>query len=1180
MRFYLRGVAWGLTAAFCLTGAGNAGASVARPLPNEDAFLASSRRLPVEPPASVAGKLNLGKAIQAEPRLGVPTFVWTRGTKAQLPAGMLTPGKEQAVAAARTVLSDLAPLYGLQGSDLSSATLYEVTDPGRAPITVSFKRQIDGIEVFRDRIVVVMSKDLTPVAVSGYLPASVKGIATPARFVKTPEAMAVSAIADLTGVALPASSLKDSGRQNGAYRYFELAGPAAVSLATPVRWKKTVYHLPERLIPAYYLEVDIPDDSGSPMLWAYVLSAEDGTLLHRGSLTQYDSFSYRVWGQTSGTFRPDDGPQGTAQSPHPTGNSDGTALSYVAPSLLTLQNGPISTNDPWLPAGATETTGNNVDAYADLVTPSGFNAGDLRASVTAPGVFDRVYDVAQAPGASAAQQMAAVTQLFYLNNFLHDWFYDVGFNEAAGNAQTNNFGRGGLGGDPIQAEGQDFGGTNNANMSTPADGGSPRMQMYVFSGKSPRQVFVSGTPYLANVSTTFGAQTFDVTAPVVLNNDGSGAPTLGCVASAAGAYAGKIVVIDRGTCNYTVKVKNAQNAGAVGVIVANNAAGAGAVGMGGTDATVTIGALSVSLEDGVTIKTALPAASGRILRSGAGVGPDGTIDNGISGHEWGHYLSNRLVPGLGGTQSGGMGEGWGDFIGLLLLRRQGEALNGVYASGAYAPQGMSIDSLYYGIRRYPYSTNFNKSPLTFKHITTGQALPVGPPRDSAIASADNAEVHNSGEVWCAMLWEAYSELLAATEGGSPRLTFDQAQDRMRTYLVAGLKATPGDPTFTEARDAMLAVAAAADAQDFVAFCNAFSRRGIGTGAVSPDRASTTNAGVVESFVCGGDLVYVSASVDDSVMNCDSDGILDKGEKGLLHVSVKNSGGTALSGTTASISSTNPMVVFPSGNSINFPASAVGQTVNGTVQVVLNGSATGLQGMDFAISYTDPGLYVPGPRLASYLIAGNANNLPASSASDDVESPTPAWTATGTGGSPWTRVADTALAHHWHGPDNGSTSDIVLVSPPLQVAAAGSFSFTFQHRYQFEFSSATYWDGGVLEITTNGGGSWTDIGASAVPGYVGTIDSTAGNPLAGRLAYANASAGYPAYVPVTVNLGTAYQGQTVQLRFRAGSDQNTSAAGWDIDNIVFTGITNTPFPTFVAQTTCTVLPVELQSFEID
>ena len=73
------------------------------------------------------------------------------------------------------------------------------------------------------------------------------------------------------------------------------------------------------------------------------------------------------------------------------------------------------------------------------------------------------------------QNKAAITQLFYMVNWLHDWYYDNGFDEAAGNAQANNYGRGPAAGDqdPVFAETNDFSGTDNANMWTPADG-SPR----------------------------------------------------------------------------------------------------------------------------------------------------------------------------------------------------------------------------------------------------------------------------------------------------------------------------------------------------------------------------------------------------------------------------------------------------------------------------------------------------------------------------------------------------------------------------------------------------------------------------------------------------------------------------------------------------------------------------------
>ena len=81
---------------------------------------------------------------------------------------------------------------------------------------------------------------------------------------------------------------------------------------------------------------------------------------------------------------------------------------------------------------------------------------------------------------------AAVTNLFYWNNIFHDVLYGYGFDDPSGNFQVNNYGRGGVGGDDVQAEAQDGGGTNNANFSTPAaDGGRPRMQMYLWPSQTP-----------------------------------------------------------------------------------------------------------------------------------------------------------------------------------------------------------------------------------------------------------------------------------------------------------------------------------------------------------------------------------------------------------------------------------------------------------------------------------------------------------------------------------------------------------------------------------------------------------------------------------------------------------------------------------------------------------------------
>lgn len=93
----------------------------------------------------------------------------------------------------------------------------------------------------------------------------------------------------------------------------------------------------------------------------------------------------------------------------------------------------------------------------------------------------------------------------------------------------------------------------------------------------------------------------------------------------AAAVAGKIALVDRGVCGFTVKVKNAQDAGAVGVIVADNVAGSPPAGLGGSDATITIPSVRITQADGVALKAALATRSR--LRSGllAALGLDLTV---------------------------------------------------------------------------------------------------------------------------------------------------------------------------------------------------------------------------------------------------------------------------------------------------------------------------------------------------------------------------------------------------------------------------------------------------------------------------------------------------------------------------------------------------------------------------
>jgi extracellular elastinolytic metalloproteinase len=142
----------------------------------------------------------------------------------------------------------------------------------------------------------------------------------------------------------------------------------------------------------------------------------------------------------------------------------------------------INTAAGWMGA-STVTTGNNVEAYLDSDAnnqPDAVNTADLQNGHALSSVQNFTFPFT--PGVDPrTQRAAAVANLFYFNNIMHDFAYGLGFTESAGNFQTNNFGRGGTGNDSVRAEAQDGSGTNNANFGTPPEGQRPRMQMFLFT---------------------------------------------------------------------------------------------------------------------------------------------------------------------------------------------------------------------------------------------------------------------------------------------------------------------------------------------------------------------------------------------------------------------------------------------------------------------------------------------------------------------------------------------------------------------------------------------------------------------------------------------------------------------------------------------------------------------------
>jgi bacillolysin len=125
---------------------------------------------------------------------------------------------------------------------------------------------------------------------------------------------------------------------------------------------------------------------------------------------------------------------------------------------------------------------------------------------------------------------------------------------------------------------------------------------------------------------------------------------------------------------------------------------------------------------------------------------------------------------------------------------------------------------------------------------------------------------------------------------------------------------------------------------------------------------------------------------------------------------------------------------------------------------------------------------------------------------------------------------------------GQTTDFSIVSKAVTVPTGGFLHF--RHAYGFEDSDGTtFFDGGVLEYSTNGGASWTDAGPLFTHnGYDGPLAT--GNPLAGRNAFGAESNGY---ISSRVNL-SSLAGQGIRLRFRIATDSSFGDFGWIVDEV--------------------------------
>ncbi len=492
----------------------------------------------------------------------------------------------------------------------------------------------------------------------------------------------------------------------------------------------------------------------------------------------------------------------------------------------------------WQKDGDTEyniTRGNNAYAYLDL-------AGTNTDQGSADGGTGHLFDFPLSSytlNDNTTDSKASVTNLFYVNNMMHDIFYKFGFDEAGRNFQATNFGKGEAytDEDPVLAESRDGSAYNNANFSTPPDGFAPRMQMYLWKygyllGYNAPAEMTPRKPS-AGYNLDFGGA-FPTTTPITADVK-IASPLDACTALGNTDLNGRIALIQRGNCNFDVKFKNAQNSGALAVIIYNADSSQTIGNMSGTDTTVTIPGVLVDNTEGTLIKSQIESQNNvnvNLLYNSFYI--DGSLDNGVIAHEYTHGISTRST-GNGSTclnyasANEQMGEGWSDFFSMMVTNKPEANDNYTRGIGTFVNNQSQNEA---GIRPAKYSPDFSINNYTYGS-TNGMYF-----------NSSTPDVHSIGFVWATMLWDLHwkfaekygfsNDIVANPESGSAKVV---------KLVYESFKLQGCFPNFIKGRDAIIAADQNINnGNNKCMIWKTFAKRGLGVNA-SPGatRGDTTTA---------------------------------------------------------------------------------------------------------------------------------------------------------------------------------------------------------------------------------------------------------------------------------------------------------------------------------------------------
>jgi subtilisin-like proprotein convertase family protein len=419
------------------------------PAPGEPSFDARAGDRATIPAATQDARTALAKDLG--PQATVSADPVTGGLRSVGRAdGFLTaPSGADAATVALGYVRDHAAAFGLDGADIASLKLQSRSTSSDGVTHLAFAQLDHGVGAYDSALTANVTADGRLVNAGG---APVHDLAAPSTDPPLgPAAARAAAQRDLgltpdgdpgTVGADPARTTAFGGQDRA--RLVTLADPGGDHLA----WKLTVA-------------------GKAPYVYEVLVDAATGTVLTRHSLTDFLSSSADVVKDHPGgaAAHVDLGPWLTA----PVSGSTGLLGPYV--------HAYPDRNAPQGVGGDAEVAPSSGSDFSFTTTPVSAGSGQHCANAYTTNIctWDGTSPLAASATANIPQ---AATQVFYYTNTFHDWLAapPIGFDTASHNFQDT---------DPLNAEVNDYGGFNNANMTTPPDGQSPRMQMYLFNSPYP-----------------------------------------------------------------------------------------------------------------------------------------------------------------------------------------------------------------------------------------------------------------------------------------------------------------------------------------------------------------------------------------------------------------------------------------------------------------------------------------------------------------------------------------------------------------------------------------------------------------------------------------------------------------------------------------------------------------------